>query len=343
MAAERADTVDRYARQTAFEKIGRTGQEKLLQSRVTILGLGALGTVIAESLCRAGVGRIRLVDRDLVELSNLQRQVLYTEEDARRESPKAVAAAEHLAEINSTVALEPLIADVNAANIEECIAGADLVLDGSDNFELRFLLNEACCKHTIPWIYGGAIAASGSSMNILPGGPCFRCLSPEMPAAGSYPTCSSAGVLNMVTGIVACFEAAEAVKILTGSPDVSRQYLSIDLWGNSVDYITVQKNPECPVCGKGEYGLLGKLSGAHTVSLCGQDAIQVIPGAGTKIDLEEFAAKLEKTGAVRRSPFMLTFNDGKASFNLFSDGRAIIRQMQDPGAAKSIYAEYIGL
>jgi adenylyltransferase/sulfurtransferase len=289
------------------------------------------------------VGFLRLIDRDTVSLVNLHRQVLYTEEDARRETPKAAAAAERLARINSSITIEPVVADVNAANIEAVISGVDIALDGSDNFELRFLLNEACHKHHIPWIYGGAIGAAGGSMNILPGGPCFRCLMPELPPPGSQPTCVSAGVLNMITGVIACVEAAEAIKILTGSPAVSRQYRAIDLWENTADCVTVQPNPACPVCAKGEYSLLGTASGMRTIRFCGEDSAQVTPPPGTTVDLAAVAAQLAKTGSVQQAPFMVQYRDGKTSFLLFADGRAIIKQVKDEAAAKSIYAEYIGL
>ncbi|MDR2480111.1 MAG: ThiF family adenylyltransferase [Treponema sp.] len=334
--------LDRYSRQIAFEKMGRAGQEKLGRSTAVIFGMGALGTVIAESLCRAGAGRIRLVDRDIVTLSNLQRQALYTESDARQERPKSLAAADSLARINAAITLEPVIADITAANIEELLLGADIALDGSDNFELRLLLNEACVKRRLPWIYGGAIAATGGSMNILEGGPCFRCLVPEPPAPGSYPTCASEGILNMVTGIIGCVEAAEAVKILTGSAAVSKQYLSIDVWENTVDQIRIVKNPDCPVCGRGEYSMLENPGRGEAVAFCGQDAVQVSPAAGTTINLEAAAERLARSGEVQYTPFMLKYRDAKTNFYLFEDGRAIIKQVTDTGAAKSIYAEYIG-
>ncbi|MDR0877371.1 MAG: ThiF family adenylyltransferase [Treponema sp.] len=334
---------DRYARQIAFEKIGRDGQQKICASRAAIIGLGALGTVIADELCRAGVGFLRLIDRDVVDISNLQRQVLYTEDDAREQIPKAFAAYAHLSKTNSEIKMEPVFADVNSSNIEAFVSGVDLVLDGSDNFELRYLLNEACHKHHIPWIYGGAVAASGSVMNILDGGPCFRCLLPEVPAPGSYPVCATSGVLNMITGIVASIEAAEAVKILSGSQAVSKKYRAIDLWENTFDAVEVHKNPDCPVCGKGQYEFLGKSRGAYTTSLCGRDAIQVVPEKPAEIDFAAFAAALEKTGAVKCSPFMLSFDDGKTAFNLLKDGRAIIKNVKDEKQAKAVYAEYVGL
>jgi adenylyltransferase/sulfurtransferase len=335
--------LERYVRQTAYRGIRREGQEKLLASRVAVIGMGALGTVIAGNLCRSGVGFLRLIDRDIVEISNLQRQTLYTEKDARESLPKALAAAERLKEINSEITLEPRVADVNSSNIEGFIEDVDLVLDGCDNFELRFLINEACHKHKIPWIYGGALGAAGGMFVIVPGGPCFRCFCPAPPPPGSYPTCSTEGVLSMTTGIVACFQSLEALKILTGAPGFSRKYLLLDLWGGAVDYVTIEKDPRCPVCGKGVYELLERPSGAYAVSLCGQNSVQVVPDRKGDIDFEFFAQKLREIGRVDYTAFRLSFEDNKTSFHLLKDGRAIIRNVSDPGAAKSLYAEYIGL
>jgi adenylyltransferase/sulfurtransferase len=336
--------IRRYARQTAFGGLGTKGQEKLCAGRAVIIGVGALGTVIANNLCRAGLGHLRLIDRDYVELSNLQRQTLFDEADAAEETPKAVAACSRLAKINSEVALEPVIADVNSSNIEELIQGAGVVLDGSDNMELRFLINEACHKLNIPWVYGGVLGSAGNCMTIVPGeGPCFRCFIPDIPAPGSYPTCSTAGVLNMATGIIASMESAEALKIITGSPHVNRQVFVLDVWNNTAEYVVLHKDPDCPVCGRGEYELLGRGAESYTTSLCGRDEYQVVPGRKTRIDFTEFEAKLRKAGTVKYSTFMLSFSDGRIGFNLFTDGRAIIKNVKDGQAARSVYAEYIGL
>jgi adenylyltransferase/sulfurtransferase len=335
--------LERYSRQVIFDEIGEEGQKKLLSSRVAVAGLGALGTVIANNLCRAGVGFLRVIDRDYVELNNLQRQTLYTESDAADQLPKAVAAFERLSKVNSEIDIVPVIADINSTNIEELISDVDLVMDGSDNFEIRFLINEACHKRGIPWVYGGALSSMGATMNILPGGPCFRCVSPTTPAPGSYPTCGTTGVLNMITGVVASLESAEAIKILTGSPRVSKKYLSIDIWKNSFDYIGIAKNPDCPVCGQGRYEFLGKLRDSYSTSLCGHDAVQIVPGGRASIDFEKLAQTLGKLGAVKFNKFMFSFDNGKTAFNIFTDGRAIIKNTHDEKAAKSVYAEYIGL
>jgi len=334
----------RYSRQIAFDGIGEDGQAKLLRSRVSIIGLGATGTVAANNLCRAGVGFIRLIDRDYVELTNLQRQTLYDEKDASSPIPKAAAAFDRLTTINSGITLEPVVADVNAANIETLISDVDLVLDCSDNIEVRYLINEACDKLRKPWIYAGALAGEGLTMNIIPGETaCFRCLFPEAPPPGSYSTCSTVGVLNGVTAAVASIESAEALKILVHSPAVRKNLFQIDVWNNNSGYIEIAKNPDCPVCGRHEYEALNGRAGTGTFSLCGRDAVQITPDVKTEIDFAALAGKLSKAGEVKYDKFMLTFSDGSVGFSLFRDGRAIIKNAKDENAAKSIYSEYIGL
>ena len=336
--------LNRYSRQTVFREIGVDGQRKLFDSKVAIIGLGALGTVIANNLCRSGVGFLRLIDRDYVELSNLQRQTLYSEKDAFEEIPKAVAAYNRLSEANSEVILEPIVSDVNSSNIEEYIRDVDLVLDGSDNLEVRYLINEACHKHKIPWIYGGAIGSSGMTMNILYGeDACFRCFCPTVSSTGPSETCSTAGVLNMITGIIASVESSEAIKMLTGSSEVRKNIFYIDVWDFSSQTIEVRKDSECPTCGKNHYEFLGKMKGSYSMSLCGRNAIQVVPGVPVLIDFDHIAEKLKKAGKVKYNRFMLSFDDGFRSFNLFADGRAIIQNVKDESAAKSVYTEYIGL
>ncbi|GMO41903.1 MAG: ThiF family adenylyltransferase [Treponemataceae bacterium] len=334
----------RYSRQTVFGKIGAEGQRKLLSSRAVITGAGALGTVIANNLARAGVGSIRIIDRDIVELSNLQRQTLFTEADAAAQTPKALAACEHLRAVNSEIALEPVIIDINSANINEALDGADVVVDGGDNMELRHLVNEWCVKRGVPWVYGAALQAGGASMTIVPGKtPCFRCLYPDLEMKSPL-TCATGGVLNMITGAVASIESAEAVKILIGAFDaLNTKLLLIDLWQNSIDYIDVARNDECPVCGMREFALLESLPASYTSRLCGQDAIQVMPGPGAAADLAGIAERLKAAGSVEANRFALKFDDGKIAFQLFSDGRAIIQRVTDEKTARSVYAEYIGL
>jgi molybdopterin-synthase adenylyltransferase len=335
---------ERYSRQIVLKGIGEEGQEKLGHSRVIIIGMGALGTVIANNLCRAGVGFIRLVDRDYVDLSNLQRQVIFNEQDVAENLPKAVAALQYLQKVNSEITLEPVVSDVNAGNIEKLIEDVDLVLDGTDNLETRFLMNEACHKHHLPWIYGGALISYGMTMNIIPGEtPCMRCIYANIPAPGSYPTCSSAGVLSMITGVIGCVQSAEALKVLTGSPAVRKNLMMIDVWNNTTQYIEIKKSPECPTCGQSRYEFLGTLKGSYTTSLCGRDSVQVIPAGKGEVDFKGLSEKLKDLGFVKYNRFILNFTIGKLEISLFKDGRAIIKNVKDESMAKSVYSEYIGL
>jgi len=342
--------LDRYSRQTVYDPIGRAGQEKLAASRAAILGCGALGTVAAERLTRAGVGFIRVADRDWVELSNLQRQTLFTEEDARAKMPKAEAAARHLKDINSEIKFEAVAADINASNIAPLCRDADVVIDGSDNMELRQLINEERVKTGKPWIYGAAIRAGGAVMNIFPGETaCLKCLYPETAPAGALPACSTAGVLNMAAAVVASIQAAEAVKILLGAPQARKDLILIDLWHNAFDCIEVEKDPACPVCSGGKFELLNQAAGVSVTPLCGRDAMQVVPFAANinnikKIDFPGIAERLKKAGEVRYTRFMLSFSDSftGVSFNLFPDRRAVIFGVTDENRAKAVYAEYIG-
>ncbi|HVI41067.1 MAG TPA: ThiF family adenylyltransferase, partial [Anaerovoracaceae bacterium] len=307
-------------------------------------GLGALGTVSANNLARAGVGSIKLIDRDYVEISNLQRQTLYDEDDIKNEKPKAIAAYDHLIKVNSTIQLEPVISDVNSSNIDRLIKGCDLVLDCTDNFEIRLLLNEACDQYKIPWIYCGAVGSACMTLNILPEiTPCFLCFTGDSEKLESSQTCSTVGVLNMVTNIAASVQSAEAVKIILGTEDVRKTLFFMDVWSNTTEYLEIQKNPQCPVCGKHHYTYLGKPLGSHAISLCGRNEIQVVPGKASDIDFERTADKLNRLGDVQYNSFMLKFSDGKIGIKLFKDGRAIVENAKDASHAKSIYTEYFGL
>ena len=243
----------RYSRQAVYEKIGPENQKKLFNAHAAIIGLGALGSVIANNLCRAGVGRLRLIDQDCVDFSNLPRQVLFDEADAEAKRPKAEASFIHLSSVNSRAAIEPVMAHVDSGNIEELIKDADVVMDGTDNMEVRFIINEACHRLNKPWVFGGVLGGGGNSMTIVPGeGPCLRCFLPELPAPGSFPTCADAGVLNMASNIIASVESAEALKILIGSPAINRRVFVLDLWNNSAEYLELARDPDCPVCGRGK-------------------------------------------------------------------------------------------
>ena len=336
--------MDRYARQAVFGAVGKEGQERLLGAKVTIIGMGALGTVAANNLCRAGVGHIRMADRDYVEITNLQRQILFNEEDAAQSLPKAIAAFNHLSKVNSEITLEPVIADVNPSNIEGIVSDSDLVLDANDNFEIRLLINETCDKYGIPWIYCGALGSEGMTMNILPNGegPCLRCFLGESDSL-SGPSCSTFGVLNMITMTMASIQTAEALKILIGSDSVRKELLAVDLWGSNFHSIALKKDSDCPVCVHKRYEHLGRAVGSYTTSLCGSDSVQVVPPQPRNIDFEALAERLKKTGDVRFSQHALRFSDDKYEIMLFQDGRAIIKNAIDGNNAKSVYTEYLGL
>ncbi|MCL2063880.1 MAG: ThiF family adenylyltransferase [Candidatus Cloacimonetes bacterium] len=349
--------MERYSRQIVFSEIGEERQKILLNSRVAILGLGALGTVSANNLCRSGIGNLRLIDRDYVELSNLQRQMLYDEIDAKERLPKAIAAANHLAKINSEIVIEPVIKDVNSSNIEDLIKDVDLVLDATDNWEIRFLLNEACHFLKKPWIYCAALGSEGMTMNIMAGdnNPCLKCFLPNK-ISNQGQSCSTFGVLNMATMAIASVQSAEALKILISNhrtqndfdtysqnPCQWGQLFTIDLWKNHSANVKFQKNPDCPVCALGNYEYFGKLSGSYTTNLCGTNSIQIVPATSINVDFSVLANKLSSIGNVKYNQYYLNFADNKYEIMLFKDGRAIIKNAIDANNAKSIYTEYLGL
>ena len=331
----------RYARQSVFSKIGEEGQQQLLKSKVVIIGMGALGTVSANNLCRAGVGHIRMVDRDYVEMTNLQRQILFNESDAKESLPKTIAAFNRLSTVNSEIILEPIVSDVNSANIESLVRDADLILDATDNFEIRFLINEAAIKYNIPWIYGAALGSQGMTFNILKGGPCLLCFMGD--SGESAHTCGTFGVINTVTSIVASIQSTEALKILLKSDDIRKEMLVMDVWENSFNMTALLKDEDCPVCVHGKYSRLNSGAGAYTSSICGTDSVQVVPLKSACVDFTVLAKKLKKIGNVRHNKHTLTFSDKKYEFVLFKDGRAMIKNVIDENNAKSVYTEYIGL
>src|SRR5579884_2746137 len=263
--------LDRYSRQTLFGPIGKEGQERLKQATVTIVGCGALGTVFANNLCRAGIGHLVIADRDYIELNNLQRQILFDEDDVSRHLPKAVVAAEKLRRVNSEVTVDALVEDVNAEGVEALVRNTDLVIDATDNFEVRYLLNDVCIKYGRPWIYSGVIASYGVTMNILPGDTaCLRSAFPDMPQPGKTPTCDTAGILNGIVAVITGIAATEAIKILLKSEKVSRDMFWIDVWENTSERIELPRQPDCPACGEHRYEFLGSLAGTSSTSLCGR-------------------------------------------------------------------------
>lgn len=334
-----------YLRQIAFAGIGRAGQAKLAASQVVIVGCGGIGSLLAEQLTRAGVGRLKLIDRDYVEWDNLQRQVLFDEADARASLPKAVAATRKLRQINAQVQLEPLVTDLHADNVEELLRGSDLVLDGTDNFETRYLLNDACLKWHLPWIYSAAVSGYGTSLTILPGQTaCLECVFPQMPVAGRTPTCATAGVINPITGLIASLAAAEALKYLVGqSEKLRRGLIWVDLWENSFRTMQVARRPDCPSCVQGAFRHLAAEEGASVVRLCGRDAVQMRFAQSQQLDLPALAGKLSALGQVEQNEFLLRFRADNRELVIFSDGRAIIKGVAGPTEARRFYAKYIGL
>ncbi|MCP4216607.1 MAG: NAD(P)H-binding protein [bacterium] len=330
----------RYSRQTILHNIGTLGQETFLKSKVLIIGCGALGTHIAGNLARAGIGTLHLVDRDLVELNNLQRQSLFDENDLGQ--PKAAVAAAKLKKINSDIHITHLIKDVNNTNIEEMVEGFHLVLDGTDNIPTRMLINDVCVKNRIPWIYTGVIRTRGMVMPVLPGGPCLGCLLPAPPAPGSNPTCATAGGLNTIPPIIAAVECTEAYKILLGEKSPHR-LISYDVWEHHFNHINMEKDEDCVCCGKRDFKYLNTKQKEIITNMCG-NGVQIIPPKGTLPDLAKVTANLEKSAqSVMATEFLVKFEAEGKRVTLFSDGRAIIKGVGDKGAAKAFYSRYVGL
>jgi molybdopterin-synthase adenylyltransferase len=332
---------DRFSRQIRFAPFGPEGQERLSSATAVIVGCGALGTVQAALLARAGTGGIRLIDRDYVEESNLQRQVLYTESDAREALPKAEAARRHLLEANSSVRVEAHVSDLNPENVEDLLGRAGVILDATDNFETRYLINDYAVREGIPWIYGAAVGSYGIAMPVIPcDTACFRCVYPE-PPAGVQPTCETAGVLGPVTSLIGSLQAMEAMKILGGKAEsVRRKIFTADLWSGPVREVSLPpRNPECPCCGRREFMYLNGRS--SPISLCGRNAVQ-IHELRRPIDLPALALQLNGLGIVRSNEFALRFMAGSYEMTIFPDGRAIIKGTTDVGVARSLYAKYIG-
>lgn len=341
-------TPDRYSRQTRVPVVGRDGQERLAKATVVICGIGALGSVSANLLVRAGVGRVRLIDRDFVELHNLQRQVLFDEEDARQNLPKAIAAASKLSAVNSTVVVEPVVRDLDHRTIDSHCRGATVIVDGTDNFETRFLINDYSLARNIPWIYGGCIGTGGQAMSIVPGQTsCFRCLMDGPPPAGTTPTCETAGILGPVSSMVASFQAAEAMKVAMGQPERVHSGLWVfDAWDNRWRGLNLGRLREaaCPVCREKRYDWLNGSRGSHTVRLCGRNAVQVLPEPGRPFEREQWHQRLADNpaaGDVETNAYLTRFRAEGFEVRVFGDGRAIIGGTDDVGVARAIYARHV--
>lgn len=337
---------ERYSRQILFPEIGKSGQEKLLDSRVLIVGCGALGCSHAETLTRAGVGFLKIVDRDFVEFSNLQRQTLFSETDAAEKLPKAIAAKNRLAKINSEIEIEAQVADVNYSNIENLIKDCDLILDGTDNFQTRYLINDACIKLNKAWIYGAAVSSYGATMTIIPNETaCLRCIFEEMPGAGSSPTCDTAGVIQPIISTISSVQTTEALKFLTGNvAKLHRSLMQFDVWQNDWRKIKLGKpNADCKTCGQRNFEFLETETQEFSAVLCGRNAVQIAPPKQTQIDLENLARTLKNLGEVKQNEYLVRFISGEFELTVFRDARAIVRGTDDISTARSLYAKFVGV
>ncbi len=349
---------EKYSRQILFAGLGEAGQEKLLGSSAVLVGCGALGTASANLLVRAGLGQLRVIDRDFVEPSNLQRQTLFEEADAREALPKAVAAERRLRAINSDVKVEGVVEDLTAENAEEMLGGFPLIVDGTDNFETRLLLNDAAISMSVPWIYAAAVGSYGVTMTILPGATaCLACLLEGSDAntangaahgehssgLGAEDTCDTAGVLNAAVGVIASVQAAEATKLLAGkSKALNGRLISFDVWTGKVQSIRVSRNPDCRACARRDFRYLRGTAQPH-ISMCGRDSVQIHERT-RKLDLGELGKRVGAAagGTVRRNEYLLKFEAAPYEVTVFADGRAIVKGTTDPAVARSLYARYIG-
>ena len=338
---------DRYSRQVRCAPLGAEGQARLAAARVAVVGCGALGSVVAMALVRAGVGFVRIIDRDVPELSNLPRQVLFDEADVVAGVPKAAAAAAHLQRINSAAEIEPVVADLTPASAATLLGGVDLLVDGTDNFEARFLINEFSCRHGIPWIYGGAIGAEGRVLTVLPGKTaCLRCLIPDPPAPGVMPTCDTAGIIGPTAVVVGAIEAAEAIKLIVGATDgLGNRLLACDLWEGvwrSIDLSSLAEHG-CATCRGSDFPWLEGRLGTQAAAICGRDAVQVAASAGMKVDLAALAARLGPFGAVTANPWLVRAEvEQGIQLSVFADGRAIVSGTREEARARAIVARYLG-
>ena len=333
---------ERYSRQVLFRGIGVEGQRRLQMARVAIVGCGATGSAVASLLARSGVGTLRLIDRDYVEASNLQRQALFDEADAAESIPKALAAARKIAAFNSQIVVEPQVSDLTPANIQALLGGMQLILDGTDNFETRYLVNDYAVKHSVPWIYAGVVGSYGITMNILPGQTaCLACIFPD-PPRGTFETCETAGILNSAVNLVASIQATEALKLLVGAEDRLRQtLLSFDVWKNEQAEVAASTPRDgCRVCGERAFVYLAGEAQPH-ITMCGRNSVQ-IHERHRPVDFAEVSDRLKPHGTVRHNDFVLKFWHEPYEMTLFPDGRAIIKGTTDTAVARSLYARYVG-
>lgn len=336
-------SLEKYSRQILFAPIGELGQHRLLNSSAVIVGCGAIGTAAANLLVRAGVGRVRILDRDFVESSNLQRQILFDENDVREALPKAVAAERKLRAINSGVQIEGIVADLVPSNIQELLTGFDVILDGTDNFETRLLVNDFALSASRPWIYAAAVASYGVTMAIRPGlTPCLACFIEDLREGSLEDTCDTVGVLGPIVNLIASLEVAEALKLLTAQESaLTNRLFSCDVWSGHLQSVRLPRNPACRACAQRDFCyLLG--TAQPYITMCGRDSVQ-IHERGRALDLAALRAKLEHVvGSVRHNDFLLRFAIPPHEMTVFADGRAILKGSQDPALARSLYARYIG-
>lgn len=335
---------ERYSRQILFRGIGAEGQRRLAEGRVAIVGCGATGSALASLLARAGVGRLRIIDRDYVESSNLQRQSLFDEKDAAESVPKAIAAARKIAAFNSEIVVEPRVEDVIPGNINVLFEGMDVILDGTDNFETRYLLNDYALKNSLPWIYAAAVGSYGVTLNVLPGKTaCLACIFPDTPR-GMVETCETSGILNTAVNVVASIAATEAMKLLIGgaaAEQLRKTLWSLDVWKNDqVEIAAGTPRPGCRACGERDFVHLAGEGRPH-ITMCGRNSVQIHERA-RPIDFAEMQRRLEAHGLVRHNEFVLKFWREPYEMTIFPDGRAIIKGTTDTGVARSLYARYVG-
>ncbi len=345
-----SEQVDRYHRQALLPEIGPAGQARLRSSSVLMIGCGALGCSIAQQLVRSGIGKLRLVDRDLVDITNLHRQVLFTDQDAREQSPKALAAAEALRQANPDVQIEPIVADVHSQNIADIALRdymPDVILDGTDNVQIRYLINDLSCRDGIPWVYGACIGMEGRVMSIVPGKTaCLRCIFPDPPAPGTLQTCDTAGVLGAAPAVVGALQAAQAIRLILDGPEAVGTMLALNVWTMSFRSISTHQSqdPQCLCCRKGQYEFLNRPPRLDAAALCGRNAVQVRPVTEGDLDLVSLAGRLEALGEVTAHPQFARFRPtgSETTLSIFPDGRVIVNGTADVAAARSLVARYIG-
>lgn len=338
---------DRYSRQVLFRPFGAEGQTRVRSARVLVAGCGGLGAEAAGLLARAGVGSLRIVDRDVVELSNLQRQALFSEEDVREGLPKAIAAARRLARVNTDVVVEPVVVDLGPRNVRDLLDGVDLVVDGFDSFEARFLLNDACVERGLPWVYGACIGSTGLAALLVPGHtPCLRCLMPEIPEPGTSPTCDTAGILGPAAHLAASMQVGRALRWLATRevPDAA-EVVYADVWEGRFTRVALPYRPEesrCSCCVERRFDFLS-VETPQTAALCGRDSVQVRPLVPSRPDFVSLAERLRPHGEVISNEYLLRFRSKDVELTLFSDGRAIVKGTNDPARARSLVARTFGV